>query len=386
MPLHSCHVEEWRRRTADNTRNRRLIIIDPWRGTGLGHVILGLGNAIALALQSNRSLRFAACAPRRLATSFAPSMPACEDESHFDILDYVHFEGVPSLQATPSDWKGLRITSVVRGQQQLFRRPSCEQLKLSVLISPEVVVWVHLPTQSAIKCATLGPSHRIGSLGVASACARRIRPRERLPPLPPCTVGLHLRSLALDDRGCNLLMSPHSGLAGAEPRQCRLREAGQRRQYARRAGHPRCRSVSFPQSITPPTASSADETKLACATHPGRVGEGGSTSALFATADDPALYAKHTRPLGWRDLGERAVRTWLLHNASERASAASTIAAWVGLTRCTRAIVAPVPSKFSDSAALVAGVPLLRCCQQPWASTTAMRQPWTLWSSSSVLT
>jgi hypothetical protein len=364
--MSTCDVADWRRRTTDNTRNRRLIIIDPWRGTGLGHIILGLGNAIALALQSNRSIRFAACAPRRLASSFAPAMPACEDRQHFDVLDYVYFEGVPLLQATATDWQGLRMSAVVRGQQALIRKPSCAHLRLGMLHGPEVVVWAHLPTQAAIKCALFNGAPS-SSAGVASACARLIRPRDQLPPLPPCTVGLHLRSLALDDPGCDLL---NPVAEGREPKRCRLREAGQRRQSARRARHPRCVAVQFPKSIVTAPASVGGMCAI--------------DSGLFATADDAALYSRHTRALGWRDLGETAVRTWVLTNTSARDSTLSTIAAWVGLTRCTRAIVAPVPSKFSDSAALVAGIPVLRCCQQPWPRGWRQSASQTLWSSSSV--
>jgi len=39
-----------------------------------------------------------------------------------------------------------------------------------------------------------------------------------------------------------------------------------------------------------------------------------------------------------------------------------TILAWASLARCTKAILSPVPSAFSQSASLAAGVPLVGCC------------------------
>ena len=355
--MSSCAAAEWRRRTSGNTCNRRLIFVDSWRGTGLGHVIIGLSNALAFALRTNRSIRIASCVPRRLAASFAPAMPACEDGRHFDALDYVHFDGIPLLQATASDWKGLRIAAVVRGQQAVFRKPSCEQLRLLAHGSSLVVVWAHLTQQQAFKCAIFDGVPPIGP-ALASACIRRLRPRGHLPALPPCTVGLHLRSLALDDPGCDLL---RPAVDGKEPQRCRLREASHRRMYAVRARHPRCAAFPFPASIATSISTTGAPISSVCT----------RGDSLFATADNVALYSRHTRTLGWKDLGEAAVRTWLLNSSTERATTMATIGAWVALSRCTRAIVAPVPSKFSDSAALAAGVPVLRCCQQPWSHESA---------------
>ena len=111
---------------------------------------------------------------------------------------------------------------------------------------------------------------------------------------------------------------------------------------------------------------------------------------LFATADVPGMYA-HTRPRGWTDLNEEASMT---NGTSERRMRSerhvrgtkaeadrvvvatdeerelsddphvATIAACLGLASCRRAIVAPVPSAFSDSAALAAGVLIVGCCAE----------------------
>ena len=51
---------------------------------------------------------------------------------------------------------------------------------------------------------------------------------------------------------------------------------------------------------------------------------------------------------------------------------AATVTAWLTLARCKRAIVAPVVSRFSDSAAQTAGVPLVGCCSQLAPSTAQL--------------
>lgn len=351
----ACDATSWRRRTSNNIHSRRVIFVDPWKGTGLGHVLLGHASIVALALRLNRSLRFATCAPRALAASFSPPMPACEAGGTFDVLDYVEFAGVPDLQAQASDWQRLHLAAVVRGQQYFHRKPSCAQLQMA-LTSDAPMVWIHLATVVTVKCAA--STLEGAELGTV-ACARRIRARRTPGIVRPrrlaCTVGLHLRSLALDDAGCDLLADSPSAL-------CLLPEAATRRAQTRRSRSRHCAPFGFPQSITP---APRHDTRAVC-----RQGE-----RLFATADDPALYTRHTRQLGWRDLGEEATRTWVQRakrNASthEQAATVATVAAWLALTRCKHAIVAPVPSKFSDSAALVGGVPVLRCCQEPlrWAA------------------
>ena len=120
-----------------------------------------------------------------------------------------------------------------------------------------------------------------------------------------------------------------------------------------------------------------------CTTSFPRSVEGCLAADPFATADQPAAYAK-TRPRGWRDLNETAMHTVRRlggmtqqqqqqqpaggYGAGSGAVAdarwAQTVTAWVALSRCTRAIVAPIPSAFSDSAAAAAGVPVVGCCSE----------------------
>jgi len=165
------------------------------------------------------------------------------------------------------------------------------------------------------------------------ACVRRmrlVRPRA----LPPCDVGAHLRTGHVDDReGCSLLLRPGNKACPLSdrpplgwPQACEGREA-------------------FPAQLR------------GCPTG----------LRLYATSDDPAMYS-FSRPLGWRDANETATISWTPRARSEVATVLAsgpvldTILAWATLARCTKAILSPVPSAFSQSASLAAGVPLVGCC------------------------
>jgi len=140
---------------------------------------------------------------------------------------------------------------------------------------------------------------------------------------PRCEVGLQLRSLSLDDPACSL-----------------TKRATLCKEAKRRVGR-----LCLPDSIG------------AC---PG--------DHRFATSDDPSVYRRFTRSLGWSDLDETAVRTVtdLADGATTNSTTAwaATVMAWMALRSCTRAIVAPVPSQFSHTAALAAGIPVAKCCSQ----------------------
>ena len=87
-------------------------------------------------------------------------------------------------------------------------------------------------------------------------------------------------------------------------------------------------------------------------------------SMRFATSDSPSIYAL-TRQHGWRDYGEHAIRTWegpWLSAAGSRHLLTLTLRSWFALARCAYAIVAPVASSFSLSAAYAANVPVAGCC------------------------
>ena len=85
----------------------------------------------------------------------------------------------------------------------------------------------------------------------------------------------------------------------------------------------------------------------------------------FATSDAPRLY-KRTRARGWVDLRETASVTWnegrTTPYPAPLGDVRRTAAAFIALTRCRTAIVAPIMSQFSETAAFAAGVPLVGCC------------------------
>jgi len=94
-----------------------------------------------------------------------------------------------------------------------------------------------------------------------------------------------------------------------------------------------------------------------------------SSGRRFATSDSPALYTQLTRPRGFVDLNETAAASkYGSQDYTDSGLMEKTVLAWLTLTRCRRAIVSPVPSAFSRSAAIVAQVPLLFCCGEPGGS------------------
>ena len=370
--LPDCNLTMWLTATSNNTSQRRVIIVDAWPHVGIGHSIraaalwLRLLSGLAQEDPSTaRALRFAVCVPARLQSAFSEKYheaPACNARVfdpiarrntsvvQFETMKHLSFAGLDNLRASRVDFAGLREHPPVV--------PHCPRLYSLLRHRRRVLVLYGLKLREMLQACTekfvksLGGdsinrrgdgSNRRGEAGVLG-CLRRVHlavPPSR--PLPTCDVGLHLRSMRLDDRQCDLLSSssspPPPALAGGGGggegggTGCRFRWRGRR-----------CASETLAQVIS-------------CS--------GGGRR--FATADSPHLYAS-TRAAGWADLDETASVTW-----NERAitpypvqlgNVAETAAAFVTLARCTRAIVAPVASHFSDTAALAARVPVYGCCSK----------------------
>jgi hypothetical protein len=309
------------------------------------------------AAGSWRAIRFASCVPRVLLQSAEPSIygsvPACE-EPHFDLYRHVTIAGVESLRAEPADLQARDQKVFNTSARRSHGDDPCRRLRRMLKSPTEVVIF--------------RPSFEAYSGMFIRSCLQRMRPQTqqvtqyirgsmcyrsclpqlrrtstdaaRLPRLPPCTVGLHLRSLAIDSAGCNRLGDNRSGLV---PKLC-VRSRFHRVDDSTLNRRQQCSQEPFPLSIE------------GCPTQ----------GARFSTSDSPLLYAEHTRPRGWFDLGEEATHSgYVGHSASQNNSyhrQALTVAAWFTLARCKRAIVAPVFSKFSDSAADAAGVPVFGCC------------------------
>ena len=90
------------------------------------------------------------------------------------------------------------------------------------------------------------------------------------------------------------------------------------------------------------------------------------------TSDDPNMYHV-TRPRGWTDLNETALVTWneeAQGSTSAKVELGRTVLAWFSLARCSKAIIAPVDSSFSNLAAQSANVGFYGCCSAMRAGIT----------------
>ena len=374
MSSAACDLGDWLAATDNNTSPRRVIVVDAWPHVGIGHSLRASSLYLRLfsALSSTRpetarSLRFASCVPARLRAAFNEEqheVPSCSrrvfdpiakrnvSAVSFDVHHYLTIAGL-QLRASRSDFADFQ-----RGWRPPKVRTCLELKRMYRSASPDVLVVYGLRVRELLETCVLHAGPRAqppfaGSAG-AHACLRgaHLTPHAARP-IPVCDVGLHLRSMQLDHRACDVLSQPvvgigsdrsspppppppQAGAAGEEP--CRFLWRAQ-------SGGRRCPTQTLAQVVA-----------------------GCPGTQRFATADAPRLYAQLTRPRGWRDLDEAASVSW-----NERATTpypaqlgdvGATAAAFVSLARCTRAIVAPVASHFSGTAALAAGVPLVGCCSE----------------------
>lgn len=297
---------------------------------GLGHTLSATGRWLSLALATNRSIRFAFCVPRAVAAAFRARgnvMPVCE-EARYDQHEHVTYANLSNLRASRDDFPSLEAA-------RRFQASPTNCAELAVLLNrlDDTPVILYNVRNDVTLC--MGKS-------ATRTCISQLHPVAtlvaRLGPPPPCDVGLHLRTLHLDDSRCDQVR-------GTSTSSCAYRARG-----AARSRRP-C-AEQFPQSV------------MGC---PGE--------ARFVTSDKPALYAT-TRALGWRDLNETARVTWnepptaraastsVPEASSPPATAAlaaasaydvgATVLAWFALSRCKRGVVAPVDSSFSNLAADVA--------------------------------
>lgn len=289
----ACDLEPWRRAVDDNRAARRVVVVDAWSHVGIGHSIRASSLWLRLLSAANmtRSLRFASCVPSRLRSSFADAgheAPACDaqvyDESTrrnvsaaaYDVHRDLTFGGLPSLSAGDDDFGALaagwrpRPVSDCAALHRRLQRPR-----------PHVLILYGLSLRDMIgRCVS-----ELRTRQSPHGCLRHVQltpPPPGLPPAPPpptCDVGLHLRSMKLDDRHCELLTGEghkSGGASGGVGGESCMFEWRQRR----------CKGESFPQVIG------------GC---PGRF--------RYATADTPSLYSR-TRASGWTDLNEEASITW----------------------------------------------------------------------------
>ena len=343
----SCGLDNWLARTANNSAERLVLAIDSWPGTGIGHSIPGSARWLRLltALASTetinpRALRLAACAPRALREIIGDARVATCEDPHFDLGRYLTFRGIPSLRATEHQYR-----RIIGEDTHVLRKPPCETLLAALRGPKSLVVVVRMPANALKRCLKQKLGRQLGQYD----CTPEARLTEEVAhPLPPCEVGLHLRTLAVDDPHCNLLNDKADTV---DTVGCKFQHRGKNRMCGE----------TFPA-----------------------LAEGCDGGARFATADTPDAY-EQTRAIGWADLNESAQRTWFgvapndgkplgtsyqLRDSVDTTSWASTVMAWLTLASCKKAIVAPIRSEFSLAAARTAGVPLVGCCSQLAPSTS----------------
>ena len=133
----------------------------------------------------------------------------------------------------------------------------------------------------------------------------------KLPPIR-CDVGLHFRTMKLDDPKCSVFS-----------KKCRMRKL-------------LCSMANLINASNK------------CA-----------SAQRFVTSDSNDMYANLTK---WTNMGDRAVKTWTTDAVVPRTNFNQTVQAFMILSSCSRMIISPVPSQFSLTASTKAGVPLRRCC------------------------
>tara|TARA_B110001452_G_scaffold59697_1_gene46493 strand:+ start:2504 stop:3670 length:1167 start_codon:yes stop_codon:yes gene_type:complete len=328
-----CSPDDWLRRTDHNRASRRMVIVDSWAHVGLGHTLSATGRWLSLALATNRSIRFAFCVPRAVAAAFRARgnvMPACE-EARYDQHEHVTYANLSNLRAARDDFPA----TVEATRLSQASPANCRELA-TLLDRPDQspVILYNVPNDVTLCMGKSAVRTCISQLHPVAALVARLGAP------PPCDVGLHLRTLHLDDSRCDQVRG--TSTPGCAYSWRIAAPAHSRRPCAER----------FPESVT------------GC---PGEL--------RFVTSDKPALYAT-TRALGWRDLNETARVTWnepprastSVPEASSPAAAAAlagdaaasaydvgaTVLAWFALSRCKRGVVAPVDSSFSNLAADIA--------------------------------
>lgn len=314
----SCLTADWHTRTGNNTAERRVVVIDSWPHTGMGHSTIGGANWMQLmsSLEAHeggdRALRFAFCVPDSLDTEWAhkirDAMPKC-GEKHFDLYRHIGVDGLSNLQASPADFPA---------DSKVLVKPSCGEMR-EAFRSEASKVLVYYPHVREVNTC-LDEIH--GKSRSKNRCMSHLTLVNSEHKLLPCDTGIQVRTLKLDDKMCDV-WDEHS-------------------------------------SATCPRGAHA----TSC---PGGAAHG-CEGALFATTDDPSVYDQ-LRPLGWKDYHEKAVVTWSPDkNTMDEATAKAldedekTVVAWMTLAQCKR-IIAPVLSQYSISAAMVHDTPRDSCCK-----------------------
>lgn len=279
-----------------------VVVMDAWPGTGMGHSFLGTAIWMRVSATFGLNLRFAYCIPKNGITHITKpfvhrkTLPICSANT-FDLHDYLRRADDVPLKATAYDFKNID----------------------RVLSKPTSLILDELLKTSMHSTRTIGLHYAhikmVRSLARNSSSLRyemnQLVYPWKLPPIR-CSVGLHFRTMKLDDPKCTVFSN-----------KCRMRR------------------------LLCPMDTLINASNKCASTH------------RFVTSDSSDIYEKLTK---WVNMGDRAVKTWNTDAVVPHAEFNKTIQAFMILSSCSKMIVSPVPSQFSLTASMKAGVPLQICC------------------------
>lgn len=281
----------------------KLLIVDSWPKTGIGHSIVGTARWLAFASLYEITVKFVFCLPKSAnplsdlhdETTFPFCLP-----STFDLHDHIRFEG-RKLKASMHDIEYI---------QRVFKKPTYNLIKsLAQNRTDENIAFFYPHVREVDSLVSIVEIQRH---------LQRITYAHKLPKIN-CATGLHIRTMHVDSSRCNLF-SDNDTCDLIDKRKV---EKGCTLKYLNKALN-KCNTIN-------------------------RV----VVSDWFETY-------KHLP--SWYNIGDHAVVTWNTNTNLTHRSVGFTIKAWFILSSCTSAIIAPVSSQFSALASFRANVPLYRCC------------------------
>ena len=211
------------------------VLLSLWQGSALW---------MALAQYTDRALRFAACVPRHLQSKFnvfmkdnlGLAMPPCDQAGIFDLHEHFTFRGLGDLRASATDLEDALVLDVNRPAASFWPRNKTQWARNHrnchahepcrsevagrlehALFGPRrstsrvlAVVMMHLRIADRILVRpwlsdgiTINGDGRMMNHREWESCLRDLRPLRGWQ-VPPCDVGLHVRTLAVDDARCNV--------------------------------------------------------------------------------------------------------------------------------------------------------------------------------------
>ena len=282
----------------------KILIVDSWPKTGIGHSILGTARWLAFASLYKIHVKFVFCLPKStnpLSDLHNEHMfPFCLP-STFDLHDHIKFEG-RNLKASMHDIQSIR---------HVFKKPTRSLMYSLAQNRTENIAFFYPHVREVDSLVSKVEVQRHLQL---------ITYAHKMPKIN-CVTGLHIRTMHVDSSRCNLF-SDYDTCDLIERRKV---EKGCTLKYLNKALN-KC-----------------------------------NTTHRVVVSD---WFETYKNVPSWYNIGDHAVVTWNTNHTrqSHKHSFAYTIKAWFVLSSCTSAIIAPVQSQFSFLASFRANVPLHRCC------------------------